>query len=82
MDAGLPHRNRADAGGEGALGQAAVTDHLAMAGVVAAVAATVDPVGDLGLNGLGESCSAPWRRRSVRMSWVGGSGTMRGSQVE
>src|SRR6516162_8377922 len=54
MDARLLDRDRADAGGDGALGQVAIADHLAAAGGVAAALVAVDPVGDLGLDGLGE----------------------------
>src|SRR5262249_39040489 len=40
--------------GDGALGQVAIADDLAATGGVAAVLVAVDPVGDLGLDGLGE----------------------------
>src|SRR5262249_18244432 len=54
VDAGLLHRDRAHAGGDGPLGQVAVADDLAASGGIAAVLVAVDPVGDLGLDGLGE----------------------------
>src|SRR5262249_34398266 len=54
MDARLLDRDRADAGGDGALGQVAVADDLVTADGVAAVPVAVDPVGDFGLDGLGE----------------------------
>src|SRR6516225_4396277 len=54
MDARLLDCDRADAGGDGAFGQVAIADHLAPAGGVATVPVAVDPVGDFGLDGLGE----------------------------
>src|SRR5262249_29993194 len=54
VDAGLLHRDRPHAGGDGPLGQVAVADDLAASGGIAAVLVAVDPVGDLGLDGLGE----------------------------
>ena len=44
----------ADAGGGGTLGQMAFADHLASAGGIAAVLVKVNPVGDIGHDGLGE----------------------------
>jgi hypothetical protein len=54
MYAWLLHRDRPDARGEGALGQMAVADDLTVASGIAAVLVTVDPVGNLGLDGLGQ----------------------------
>jgi hypothetical protein len=54
MHAGLLHADRADAGGEGTLGQVAIANHLASARGIAAVLVTVNPVSNLGLDGLGQ----------------------------
>ena len=68
MDARLLDGNRPQSGGKGPLGQMAVADDLAKAVAVAAVPSAVDPVGDLGLNGLGESLLDAAARTSVRTS--------------
>lgn len=54
MDSWLLDFDRSDPGDQGPRRQMAVAHHLAVARVIEAVAMVVDPVGDFGLNGLGQ----------------------------
>ena len=59
MDAGLLDFDGADAGEDRPLGQVAVADDLLASGLVPQVGVVVDPVGDLGLDGLGQEAAGP-----------------------